>query len=66
MFSKVGWSKKSAPLTVFKTLAAAGHGRIEGEGAEMVYIPNTMPTDPRGRVAEGKELPLMHNISPLI
>lgn len=38
-----GWVVGKIRATVFKTLAAAGHGRVEGEGAEMVYIPNTVP-----------------------
>jgi hypothetical protein len=37
------WVVEKIRSTVFKTLASAGHGRIEGEGAEMTYIPNTMP-----------------------
>lgn len=47
-----GWVVEKIRSTVFKTLAAAGHGRIEGEGAEMVYIPSTVPTDPSGRGLE--------------
>lgn len=37
-----GWVTEKIRTVVFKTLAAAGHGRIEGEGSEMIYIPNTV------------------------
>jgi hypothetical protein len=37
------WVVEKIRSSIFKTLAAAGHGRIEGEGSEMVYIPNTVP-----------------------
>ncbi|PSB26414.1 DUF3987 domain-containing protein [Chlorogloea sp. CCALA 695] len=36
-----GWAVEKIRTVVFKTLAAAGHGRIEGEGSEMKYIPLT-------------------------
>ena len=36
------WAVEKIRSSIFKTLAAAGHGRVEGEGSEMVYIPNTM------------------------
>lgn len=39
-----GWAVEKIRTCIFKALAAAGHGRIEGEGSEMVYIPNP-PTD---------------------
>jgi hypothetical protein len=39
-----GWAVEKIRSAIFKALAAAGHGRIEGEGSEMVYIPN-FPTD---------------------
>jgi hypothetical protein len=35
------WVVEKIRSSVFKTLAASGHGRIEGEGSEMVYIPNS-------------------------
>jgi hypothetical protein len=38
-----GWVVEKIRSTVFKALVVAGHGRIEGEGAEMIYIPNTVP-----------------------
>jgi len=41
-----GWVVEKIRSTVFKTLASSGHGRIEGEGAEMTYIPSTMPDSP--------------------
>jgi Protein of unknown function (DUF3987) len=34
------WATEKIRTVVFKALAAAGHGRIEGEGSEMKYIPN--------------------------
>jgi len=37
------WVVEKIRNSIFKTLAAAGHGRIEGEGSDMVYIPNTTP-----------------------
>ena len=40
------WVVEKIRSTVFKTLASAGHGRIEGEGAEMTYIPSTIPDSP--------------------
>jgi len=40
-----GWVVEKIRANVFKALAAAGHGRIEGEGAEMLYVPNTVPED---------------------
>jgi hypothetical protein len=36
-----GWATEKIRTVVFKALAAAGHGRIEGEGSEMKYIPLT-------------------------
>ena len=33
------WATEKIRTVVFKALAAAGHGRIEGEGSEMKYIP---------------------------
>ena len=33
------WATEKIRTVVFKTLAAAGHGRLEGEGSEMKYIP---------------------------
>ncbi len=52
------WVVEKIRSTVFKTLAAAGHGRIEGEGASMVYIPNTVPgtMPPDGFGGTGDEL----------
>jgi hypothetical protein len=35
------WATEKIRTVVFKALAAAGHGRIEGEGSEMKYIPLT-------------------------
>ncbi|AFZ33571.1 MULTISPECIES: DUF3987 domain-containing protein [Cyanophyceae] len=35
------WAVEKIRCSIFQPLAAAGHGRIEGEGSEMVYIPNT-------------------------
>ncbi len=37
------WVVEKIRNSIFKALAAAGHGQIEGEGSEMVYIPNTVP-----------------------
>jgi hypothetical protein len=37
------WAVEKIRCSIFQPLAAAGHGRIEGEGSEMVYIPNTVP-----------------------
>jgi len=34
-----GWVVEKIRANVFKALAAAGHGRIEGEAAEMLYVP---------------------------
>ncbi len=34
-----GWAVEKIRTVVFKALAAAGHGRVEGEGSEMKYIP---------------------------
>jgi hypothetical protein len=51
------WVVEKIRNSIFKTLAAAGHGRIEGEGSEMVYIPNTVPApDERGLVGVGGQL----------
>ncbi|OWY65854.1 DNA primase [cyanobacterium TDX16] len=35
------WAVEKIRNLIFTSLATAGHGRIEGEGSEMVYIPNT-------------------------
>jgi len=35
------WATEKIRTVVFMALAAAGHGRIEGEGSEMKYIPLT-------------------------
>lgn len=43
------WAVDKIRNSIFKPLAAAGHGRIEGEGAEMTYIPSTtrdVPPEP--------------------
>jgi len=40
-----GWVVEKIRTTVFKALATAGHGQIEGEGAQMVYVPSTVPKD---------------------
>jgi len=37
------WMVEKIRNSIFKTLAAVGHGRIEGEGSDMVYIPNAAP-----------------------
>ena len=52
-----GWAVEKIRACIFKALAASGHGRIEGEGSEMVYIPNP-PTDdlPGDLVGFGGEL----------
>ncbi|OWY69027.1 DNA primase [cyanobacterium TDX16] len=52
-----GWAVEKIRTCIFKALAASGHGRIEGEGSEMVYIPNP-PTDdlPGKLVSIGGEL----------
>jgi len=51
-----GWVVEKIRANVFKALAAAGHGRIEGEGAEMLYVPNTVPEDvPPDAGARGHE-----------
>jgi len=51
------WAVEKIRNSIFKSLANAGHGRIEGEGSEMVYIPNTQ-LDANGKdlVAVGGEL----------
>jgi len=36
------WAVEKIRNCVFKALAAAGQGRVEGEGSEMIYIPNTV------------------------
>lgn len=47
------WVVEKIRSGVFRVLASAGFGRTEGEGSEMVYIPNTvpesLPPDPPGR-----------------
>jgi hypothetical protein len=59
------WAVEKIRNSIFKPLVAAGHGRIEGEGSEMIYIPNTQP-DANGKelVAVGGELvvsPIVEN-----
>ncbi|PSB49226.1 DNA primase [Cyanosarcina cf. burmensis CCALA 770] len=59
------WAVEKIRCSIFQPLAAAGHGRIEGEGSEMVYIPNTQ-SDASGKelVAVGGELvtsPIVEN-----
>lgn len=51
------WAVEKIRCSIFQPLAAAGHGRIEGERSEMVYIPNTQ-SDASGKelVAVGGEL----------
>jgi hypothetical protein len=51
------WAVEKIRCSIFQPLVAAGHGRIEGEGSEMVYIPNTQ-SDANGKelVAVGGEL----------
>jgi len=52
-----GWAVEKIRTVVFKSLAAAGYGRIEGKGSEMVYIPNTTPADTGNElVGVGEEL----------
>ncbi|WP_250126635.1 DUF3987 domain-containing protein [Chroococcidiopsis sp. CCMEE 29] len=36
------WAVEKIRNCVFKTLATAGHGRIEGEGSQMIYIPTAV------------------------
>ena len=61
------WVVEKIRSTVFKTLDSNGFGRIEGEGSEMVYIPNTVPApDPGKLVAIGDESvdsPIAQNIA---
>jgi hypothetical protein len=52
-----GWAVEKIRACIFKALAASGHGRIEGEGSEMVYIPNPSIGEPPGQlVSIGGEL----------
>jgi hypothetical protein len=52
-----GWAVEKIRACIFKALAASGHGRIEGEGSEMVYIPNPSTDDLPGElVGFGGEL----------
>ncbi|MDZ4877830.1 MAG: hypothetical protein CLLPBCKN_007265 [Chroococcidiopsis cubana SAG 39.79] len=52
-----GWAVEKIRTCIFKALAAAGHGRIEGEGSEMVYIPNLPTNNLSGElVSIGEEL----------
>jgi hypothetical protein len=60
------WAVEKIRCSIFQPLAAAGHGRIEGEGSEMVYIPNTQSDDASGDllVAVGGKLvasPIVEN-----
>lgn len=51
------WVVEKIRSAVFQNLAAAGHGRLEGSGSEMVYIPNTVPAvNERELVGVGGEL----------
>jgi hypothetical protein len=51
------WAVEKIRCSIFQPLAAAGHGRIEGEGSEMVYIPNTQPDASGDRLVDvGGEL----------
>jgi hypothetical protein len=62
------WVVEKIRSSIFKTLAAAGHGRIEGEGSEMVYIPNTVSANSSGElVGVGGQLvssPIAENPTP--
>ncbi|MBD2305569.1 DUF3987 domain-containing protein [Chroococcidiopsis sp. FACHB-1243] len=51
-----GWAVEKIRACIFKALAASGHGRIEGEGSEMVYIPNPPTDDALELVGFGEEL----------
>ncbi|MDV2996841.1 MAG: hypothetical protein N4J56_006546 [Chroococcidiopsis sp. SAG 2025] len=52
-----GWAVEKIRTCIFKALATSGHGRIEGEGSEMVYIPNPPIDDLPGElVSIGGEL----------
>jgi len=51
-----GWAVEKIRTCIFKALAAAGHGRIEGERSEMVYIPNSLTDDAPELVAIGEKL----------
>jgi len=52
-----GWAVEKIRTCIFKALAASGHGRIEGEGSEMVYIPNSPVDDiPGDLVGVGGDL----------
>ncbi|PSB48569.1 DNA primase [Cyanosarcina cf. burmensis CCALA 770] len=51
-----GWAVGKIRTCIFKALAASGHGRIEGEGSEMVYIPNPPTDDALELVCFGEEL----------
>jgi hypothetical protein len=61
------WTTEKIRSTVFKALAAAGHGRTEGEGAETVYIPNLITGDVTGELVDvGEQLvraPIAESIS---
>lgn len=52
------WVVEKIRCTVFKTLADTGHGQTQGEGTDMVYIPNTVPgtMPPDGVGGIGEEL----------
>lgn len=56
-----GWAVEKIRTCIFKALAAAGHGRIEGERSEMVYIPNSLSDNVPELVAIGEKL-----VKPLI
>jgi hypothetical protein len=55
------WATEKIRTVVFRALAAAGHGRIEGEGSEMRYIPLTQQLVDVG--AELVESPIARTIS---
>jgi hypothetical protein len=55
------WATEKIRTVVFKALAVAGHGRIEGEGSEMRYIPLTQQLVEIG--AELVESPIAETLS---
>jgi hypothetical protein len=59
------WAVEKIRCSIFQPLAAAGHGCIEGEGSEMVYIPNVISDKNGDRLVDvGSELvasPIVEN-----
>ncbi|WP_052672481.1 DUF3987 domain-containing protein [Aliterella atlantica] len=56
-----GWSTGKIRTVLFVALAAAGHGRIEGEGSDMRYIPHSQQPPTIG--AKLVEAPITQSLS---